>query len=496
MCPRPATCLTILLAVSTTALFAQNPVATITGQVKDSSGAAIAGAKVTAHNLDTNFERSALTSEGADYTLPLLPIGRYEVRVEMAGFRSELQSGITLQVDQRARLDFVLQVGQVSETVEVSATVPLVTSESSSIGAVVDNRKVVEMPLNSREFYSLALLVPGVAPAAQGSLLSFRGGFNVAGASELNNNFTLNGLDNNNQLLSAPAFRPSVDAIREFKILTGTYSAENGRNSGGQVLVTLKSGTNQFHGNAFEFLRNQVLDARNFFSPPNQPTPSFKRNQFGGTLGGPIVKNRTFFFLSYEGLRLSEQVAQLANVPTAEMRSGDFRSLLRLANPIRVVNPYTGQDFSTPNVIDPAMMNNIGKALMEFYPLPTTSTPAGQLPTNNYNFNSTRNDVIDQGSMRIDHTFSAKDSINGSYNDFDNRTVDPYNIVCGSRVIPGFGCFVSLKARLAGFTETHIFSPSLINEFRIGYSQFWNPREGQDSNIDFIAQYNIPGVSF
>jgi hypothetical protein len=192
------------------------------------------------------------------------------------------------------------------------------------------------MPLNSREFYALALLVPGVAPPAQGSLLSFRGGFNVAGASELNNNFTLNGLDNNNQLLSAPAYRPSIDAIQEFKILTGTYSAEYGRNSGGQVIITTKSGTNQFHGNAFEFLRNQVLDARNFFAPPNTPTPGFKRNQFGGTFGGPIIRNKTFFFASYEGLRLREQVAQLATVPTPEMLRGDFRSLLSLPTPLRV----------------------------------------------------------------------------------------------------------------------------------------------------------------
>jgi hypothetical protein len=488
--------LVLLASLCASGAFAQTPTASITGQVKDSSGAAVAGAKVSARNLDTNIERSATTSENADYTIPLLSVGRYEVRVEKSGFRAEVQSGLVLQVDQRARIDFSLQVGQVSETVEVSASAPLLTSETSAVGSVVDNRKVVEMPLNSREFYSLALLVPGVAPSAQGSLLSFRGGFNVAGASELNNNFTLNGLDNNNQLLSAPAFRPSVDAIREFKILTGTYSAEYGRNSGGQVLVTTKSGANQFHGNAFEFLRNQVLDARNFFSPPNQPTPSFKRNQFGGTLGGPIVRNKTFFFLSYEGLRLTEQVAQLANVPTAEMRNGDFRSLLQQARPVRVLNPFTGQEFATPNVVDPALMNRIGKALMDFYPLPTTPTLPGQLPTNNYNFNATRNDVIDQGSMRIDHTFSMADSLNASYNDFDNRTVDPYNIVCGSRVIPGFGCNVALKARLAGLTETHIISPSLINEIRIGYSQFWNPREGQDSNIDFIKQYNIPGVTF
>lgn len=487
--------ITLALAAAL-AVFAQNPTATITGQVKDSSGAGIAGARVTARNLDTNTERSVVTSDSADYTLPLLLIGRYEIRVEKEGFKKEVQSGLVLQVDQRARIDFALQLGQVSETVEVNAATPLLNSETASVGSVIDNRKVVEMPLNSREFYALALLVPGVAPPAQGSLLSFRGGFNVAGASELNNNFTLNGLDNNNQLLSAPAYRPSIDAIQEFKILTGTYSAEYGRNSGGQVIVTTKSGGNQFHGNAFEFLRNQVLDARNYFSPPNTPTPGFKRNQFGGTLGGPIIRNKTFFFASYEGLRLSEQVAQLATVPTLDMLKGDFRSLLARATPIRVLNPITGQDFGTPNVIDAGLINPIGKALAAFFPAPTSPTPTGQLPANNYNFQAARRDSADQGSLKIDHTFSPKDAITGSYNDFDDRTFDPFNIVCGSRVIPGFGCTVALKARLAGFTETHIFTPNLLNEFRISYSQFWNPREGEDANIDFNQQYNIKGATF
>lgn len=263
--------MTLLVAMRVTA---QSPTASIAGQVKDSSDLGISGVRVTARNLDTNAERSAVTGDSADYTIPLLSIGRYEVRVEKEGFKKEVQSGIVLQVDQRARLDFSLQVGQVSETVEVTSAAPLINSETATVGVVIDNRKVVEMPLNSREFYGLALLVPGVAPPAQGSLLSFRGGFNVAGASELNNNFTLNGLDNNNQLLGAPAYRPSIDAIQEFKILTGTYSAEYGRNSGGQVIVTTKSGGNQIHGNAFEFLRNQKLDARNFFAPPNSPTPS------------------------------------------------------------------------------------------------------------------------------------------------------------------------------------------------------------------------------
>ncbi len=309
-------------------LFAQANTATITGQVLDSSGAGVTGATITARNVQTGFERSVTTDESANYTVSALPIGTYEVTSERPGFQKLIKTDIVLQVDQRARVDFTLQVGTTSNTVEVTADVPLTQTDSSSVGSVIDNRKVVELPLNGRQFYNLALLVPGVAPPAQGSILSFRGGFNVAGASELNNNFTLNGLDNNNQLLSAPAFRPSVDAIQEFKILTGVFPAEYGRNSGSQVIVTTKAGTNSFHGTAFEFLRNQKLDAVNYFTPSGFK-PGFKQNQFGGTVGGPIIRNKTFFFASYEGTRSNQQITALANVPTLAMINGDFSALPR-----------------------------------------------------------------------------------------------------------------------------------------------------------------------
>src|SRR5213593_588194 len=292
-------------------LFAQQNTATISGRILDSSGAAIPGATVVAKNIQTGLERPATTDETGTYTIPLLPVGQYEVSAELAGFKKAVQTQIVLQVAQQARLDFVLEVGQQSETIEVTAAVPLTQTENSSIGTVIDNRKVVELALNGRNFFQLALLVPQVTPPADGSILSFRGGFNVGGASELANNFTLDGFDNNNGLLSAPSFRPSVDSIQEFKVLTGSYAAELGHNSGGQVIVTTKAGTNSFHGGWFEFHRNSVLDAKNFFFPQDTPKPSFIRNQFGLNAGGPIIRNKTFFFFSYEGLRLSQQVAGL-----------------------------------------------------------------------------------------------------------------------------------------------------------------------------------------
>ena len=469
------------------AALAQENTATITGQVQDSSGASVANVTVKARNVQTGFERSIVTSNNGEYTLPLLPIGSYDVSTEAAGFEKVIKTGIVLQIDEHARVNFALQVGAVNSTIQVTADVPLTQTDSSSTGAVIDNRKVVELPLNGRQFYSLALLVPGVAPPAQGSILSFRGGFNVAGASELNNNFTLNGLDNNNQLLSAPAFRPSVDAIEEFKILTGVFPAEYGRNSGSQVIVTTKAGTNGFHGTAFEFLRNQVLDGKNFFTPAGTK-PIFRQNQFGGTFGGPIIKNKTFFFASYEGTRSTQQITALTNVPTPAMTNGDFSGIN-----VPILDPTTGQRFQG-NMIPQNRISPAGQYLAKLYPTPTAPTAAGTLPTNNYTFNEPQVDSLNLGSLRIDHTFSDKDTLNASYNDFEDTTLTQDNAVCGSRVVPGFDCTVLLLARLGGLTEVHSFSPGLINEFKLAFSQFQNPRSTNDQNLNFLQLFGITGT--
>ncbi len=413
--------------------------------------------------------------------------------VEKQGFKKSVQTGLILQVDQKARLDFTLEIGQVSESVEVTAATSLVQTDSASVGTVIDNKRVLELPLNSREFYTLALTAPRVLPPAQGSTLSFRGGFNVAGSSEVSNNFTLNGIDNNDTGINGPSFRPSIDAIQEFKLLSGIYSAEYGRNSGGQVVINTKSGANQFHGTAYEFLRNQALDARNFFLrlKPDEKAPSFKRNLFGGSLGGPIVNDKTFFFASYEGLRLRQSVTSLATVPMAAMINGDFRGL-----PVRVVNPFTGQEFATPNVIDPGLINPIGQALARFFPSPTTATAAGQLPSNNFNFSATRRETYNQISTRFDHSLSSKDSLYGTYNYYDNPAFEPSNALCGSRVLPGFGCNTGLTTQLIGIVETHTFTSNLTNEVRIGFNRLRQPRIQEDDNVNFVNQFNIPGTFF
>jgi carboxypeptidase family protein len=499
--------LCLIVAVNGAEAPAQTPTATIGGQVRDASGAAIPGVRVSAKNVETNIEREALTSDNGDYTIPLLNIGSYQVSVEKQGFKKSVQTGVVLQVDQKARLDFTLQVGQVSESVEVTAATSLVQTDSASVGTVIGNKQVVELPLNSREFYGLALTAPRVLPPAQGSTLGFRGGFNVAGSSEVSNNFTLNGIDNNDTGINGPSFRPSIDAIQEFKLLSGIYSAEYGRNSGGQVVISTKSGTNQFHGTAYEFLRNQALDARNFFLrlKPGEKAPSFKRNLFGSSLGGPIISDKTFFFASYEGLRLRQSVTSLATVPTAAMVNGDFSAMrgpgldqvLGNADDTgRVLDPFSRQEFARLNVIDSALINPIGQALAKFFPAPTTATPAGRLPSNNYNFSATRRENYNQISTRLDHALSPKDSLYGTFNYYDNPAFEPSNSLCGSRVLPGFGCDSGLTTQLIGIVETHTFTSNLTNEVRLGFNRLRQPRIQEDDAVDFVGQFNIPGTFF
>ncbi|MBM3785959.1 MAG: carboxypeptidase regulatory-like domain-containing protein [Acidobacteria bacterium] len=274
---------------------AQNIRATVTGRVTDASGASVPGASITITSLDTNQSRKAVTAQAGDYVLPQLEPGSYTLAAEREGFRREVTKKIVLETGQEYRIDIALQVGAVTETVEVEASAPLINADNSNIGGVVEQRKIVELPLNGRNYLQLAVLQPNVLPAVQGSANANRGGLNIAGASEVSNLYVKDGIDNNSASDGA-SHTPILDTVREFKVLTGTYSAEYGRASGAQVMVTTKSGANEFHGAAWEFHRNSAFDARNFFSPGKPP---FRRNQFGAVTGGRIRRDKTFFFLGY-----------------------------------------------------------------------------------------------------------------------------------------------------------------------------------------------------
>src|SRR5271165_5685203 len=306
---------------------ASGPTGTITGTVTDPSGAVITKARITVRNEATNAVRNAETNGDGDFTVALLPPGRYEVTAENAGFRKSIFSDVTVDVDQTVRADFALEVGAATEEVRVKDTPPAIQTDTSTLGQVVNDRLVQQLPLNERNFLNFALLVPGSQLPAEGSQNSTQGGaLSVNGAREQSNNFLLDGVDNSDPYINQYVALPSVDAIQEFKVQSSDYSAEYGRASGAQINVVLKSGTNQFHATLFEYFRNRSMDAKNYFDLPDcRPTsvpgecgriPGLQRNQFGGTLGGPVRKDKTFFFVSYEGLRRRQANTREATVPS------------------------------------------------------------------------------------------------------------------------------------------------------------------------------------
>ena len=307
---------------------AQN--AEITGTVSDQSGAVIAGAKVTVTNPATNTVREVETGETGNYTVPFLTPGIYNVRAEQEGFSTATRTGVELQVGAIARINFAMAIGNVTEQIEVVGTGELLATEGTAVGTVIENRRIVELPLNGRNYLQLIALSPNVTAEQRPAFTAAgrQGGeraqqaFSVSGQRNAFIHYTLDGIENTDPNWNLFVFRPSIDALQEFKIESGVYSAEYGRNPG-QINVTTKSGTNELHGTLFEFLRNSALDAKEWRQAYEEQNP-FRRNQFGATVTGPIVQNKLFFMANYEGLRDVKTLQQLASVPTARMRAGDF----------------------------------------------------------------------------------------------------------------------------------------------------------------------------
>lgn len=459
---------------------AQNTNASLAGSVLDASGAALPDATITVTNTNTGTSRVAKSDTAGHYLVTNLIPGPYKVTTEKQGFQKNIQEGITLQVGQAASVNTHLSVGSLSTTISVTSSAPVVDTQTSSEGTVIGTKPVVGLPLNQRYFYSLALLAPNVEMPAQGSTLGFRGGFNVAGQEESANTFTINGIDDNDQDVMAPSFRPSIEDVQEFNMLTGVYSAEYGRTTGGQVVVITKSGGNAYHGDAFEFIRNQVTDAENYFTSAG-PKPAFRRNQFGGTLGGPIAKNRAFFFFSYEGMRLAQEVAALATVPTINERNGNFTGVTTLHDPVTGA-PYLNDTIPSGDI------SAFGQRLMSLYPLPNNNSTGA----NNYTFNETRTENMDEVSTRIDANPNSKNILTGQYNFFNDPSFEPSNSLCGSAVLPGFGCTTNQVSTLIGVNWTYIFSPSLLNELRVGYDRLVQPRIEEDvTNTSFPLLKNV-----
>ncbi len=391
-------CLAICIVLQAAGAQAQQATALITGTVKDPSGAVVAGAKVTLRNSNTNIARSVTTNKDGYYSFSLVPIGAYELTVEQRGFEKYVHSGITLEINQNARLDVSLKVGSISQVVEVQGDVSQVDTVSATLGKVETTQRILQLPLVERDTLQLGLLQAGVFAPDQDD--GSGNPFSVSGQRSESMTFLLDGADNNDFLGNNIVVDPNPDAVAEFKILTNNYTAEYGRTSGGIVNQVIKSGTNQIHGSAFEFFRNTALDASDYFL---QAVPVLRRNIFGATLGFPIKKDKLFFFASYQGTKRSEgqNPGPLPVLSPAE-RTGDFSELLPS---VQLTNPATGNPYPNNQVpVDPVIKNYINAYL-----------PSPNRPGNLFESDPVAKISDTQFIFRVDYNISPKDILSGVY---------------------------------------------------------------------------------
>ena len=440
---------------------AQTHLGTIRGSILDPSDAAVSNAAYRLVSEETSVTRSGSSGADGSYSVAQLEPGSYRLEVEVSGYKLSV-SQATLTVDQRLRLDVRLELGTLSEEVIVTAPQPALDRVSTGLGTVLDNQQVQSLPLDGRNFLELILLAPGTAPAAQGSAGSVRGDFTftAGGGRDDANSFLLDGAYNVDSKLNTPAVRPPVDGIAEFKVLTNGSDASFGRNAGAQVNVITKSGTNSLSGTAYGFFRTKGMNERNFFAPPSEPAPDYDRSQTGFSLGGPLARNRTFFFLDYEATRLSEGITRVTNVPTAAERRGDFSNSL-LPPP---VNPFTGQPFPG-NQLPPFLLHPVGVKLANLYPLPNRD-----VPFQNFVASPILEDNVDHFDVKVDHNVTTSSRLTARYSFSDRRLFEPYS-AAGFAAIPGFGAEVPRRGQNLLVSETHVLSPNLVNDARVVFNR-------------------------
>ncbi len=462
---------------------AQTHRASLRGTIYDSNRAAIPGAKISVTNLATDEVRTVSSDYDGEYTISSLPAGGYRVKVEMSGFAIYGEQ-IELLVNQERRLDATL-IPAGPDTIDINSTDDAaLKKDSPALGTVIENRQITGLPLDGRNFYELSLLVPGAVPPAPGSAGSVRGdfAFSVNGAREDANNFLLDGVYNVDPKLNTFGVRPSVEAIREFEMLTSTYDASFGRNPGAQVNVILNSGSNDFHGSAFEFHRNAALDARNFFAPASEPKPKYIRNQFGGSLGGPISRNRTFFFADYEGTRSREGITRITNVPTALERAGNFsQSLFGVPT-----NPFTGMPFDN-GIIPDFFVHPVGRAIAALYPLPNRN-----VPFQNFVSSPILRDDNDSFDARVDHHLNDRADLVFRYSFGDRDLFEPFTGPALS-LVPGFGDTVNRRSQNAMAAMTFLVTPNLVNESRVAFSRVASSVKQEASILN--SQVGLPTIS-
>lgn len=490
---------------------AQSDTARLTGVVTDTSGSVIAGATVTATETATNAKLETTTNADGVYVFPVLKAGTYLIEFSAPNFKKLARPEVVLRVNQVLSLNAELEPGNITDVVEVTAGAPLVETASSSVGQTITGRQIVDLPINGRNFTQLATLTPGVTRGTPGSNADGSGGnaetfrqgdtgsaaLSVNGLREQNNNFTLDGIDNNESIVNSIVFFPPIEAIEEFRVITSVAPAEFGRGGGAIVSATIRSGSNDFHGSAFEFFRNSAMDARATdlvgFVPPK---PVFIRNQFGGTFGGPIVREKTFFFADYQQLRqrLPREEGRTFTVPTARMRQGDFSELLNpnftgLGAAVQIFDPLTGEPFPG-NIIPQNRLDPAAVRYLNFFPLPDLPDRA------RFNFfnRQLQRQNFKGGDLRLDHRFTERDTVFVRFSIADDPQFDPGRL--GINAQTGFGSGTNRQFNhsvMGNYTRT--FTPNVVNELRFGYVK---------QNIEFLPlgfgtdlnrQLGIPGIN-
>jgi len=484
----------VLLSVTSRPAFSQTISGDILGTVLDTTGAVVPGAKVTLMAVDTGIKWEATSDEAGNYLFAQLKPGRYSVQASQPGFQTATVTDIQLLVAQRPRVDITLRVGAVTQTVEVSAGgVQLLETQTSAMGQVIEQKPVLELPLNGRNFIQLTLISAGVAPVGTGTspATTWVGQrdvtASVAGLRESNESFLVDGIESRNARFGSVGLRPSVEAIQEFKMQTSNFSAESGRSSA-IINTAMKTGSNSLHGSAYEFIRNSSLDANNFFfNSSNTPIPPFKQNNFGFSLGGPVIfpkvyngHNKTFFFINYEGIRSRRGLTGTATVPTAAQLQGNLAddsagtgilptdSAFCTSNPssvkcVNVKDPTTGERFPG-NVIPRGRIDPIVQKWFQFMPTPNVSGLAGTVATFNYTASPAERNDMNQANVRLDHALTSRDQIFGSLSFEDRPHIQP-------SAMPGGGQMYPMRNQLLAITETHVFSPTVINVVRFGYNR-------------------------
>ena len=493
-----AVCIALAAALSIPALlFAQGTSGRVIGRVSDPSGAILAGVKVALVNEATNVSRDTKTNENGDYDFVEVPVGTYRLEFDLTGFKKNVRRGVSLDINQVITLNMTMQVGATQEVVDVTSEAPLVETTSTQLGAVVGDRAVSELPLNSRDTYQFLQLQPGVMSTV-GSSNSIVYGSNNAGAVSVNggrgrsNNFSVNGGDANDQFVNLPTVQPSPDSIAEFRVLTNTFDAEYGRNSGSVVNVVTKSGTNQFHGNMYEFFRNKVLNANAYcFSADGCPKPQFNQNQFGGTFGGPLLKDHTFFFASYEGRRIRQgiqspavTVPTLAERPSATQAFSDFSGESPFSGTLvnaYALNQRTGcvtglgaapnipdgsaySDLFPGNIIPLACMDPTAVDLLQFVPTPTIGNTLVTVPV--------QPDNGDQFTVKFDQRINDKQNLSVYYYFDHHKLISPFaQFQAAGANVPGFASATNELFQQWNISHTWTINNSTVNEFRFNYNR-------------------------